>query len=115
MKATRITGSLQAPAEARCTTGAQPRALVCVELATTCGLPYLAIEDLGSGYAAHLAAAMKAQRLRKGSVCTVQCLGLRIRADRAALQCMGNVSITEHNPPQPAHEPARTTAEVHHD
>lgn len=111
----RITGTLLAAAESRCTAGTPPHALVCVELSSGLGLPYLATEQIGTGFAAHLAAAMKAKRLRTGSTCTVECVGLRIRADQAALQCLGVVSITEHNPPFFAHEPLRNTAEAHHD
>jgi hypothetical protein len=92
----RITGTLLAEAEARTTTGAHPRALVFVTLGTPQGLPYTATQDLGSGFAAHLAAATKARRLHKGRPCTVVCEGLRIRTDHglAQLQCLSVGDIT---------------------
>jgi len=114
----RLTGTLLANAEARCTTGAHPRALVMVLLSTGQGLPCTATQDLGTGYAAHLAADLKARRLHKGAAITVVCDGLRVRTDHghAALQGLGAVAIVEHLPPQPAHDPSAPPppAEVHH-
>lgn len=105
----RITGRLLRPAESRCTTGALPRALVQVELSTGAGLPYTALLDLGSGFAAHLAAANKAKRLHTGTRCTVSCQGLRLRQDHstAALLCLGVDGITEATAPHHVTETER--------
>jgi hypothetical protein len=114
----RLTGTLLADAQARWTAGAQPRALVTVLLSTGQGLPCTATQDLGTGYAAHLAADLKARRLHKGAAITVVCDGLHVRTDHghAGLVGLGAVAIVEHLPPQPAHDPERTPtpAEVHH-
>jgi hypothetical protein len=105
----RVTGELVRAAESRCTTGPNPRAMVAVELATPAGLPYVAVLDMGSGFAAHLAAASKARALPRGARCTVSCQGLRVRADHgsAALVCLSVDSISQ--PLQhPHHEPAES-------
>ena len=96
--ALRITGTLARAAEARITTGPAPRALLVVELFTALGLPYAATQDLGTGFAAHLAAASKARRLHAGMRCTVTCKGLALRTDHAtaALLCLGVTAVTEH-------------------
>jgi hypothetical protein len=101
----RIVGTLLAEAEARTTTGAHPRALVTVTLGTPQGLPYTATQDLGSGFAAHLAAATKARRLHKGLPCTVVCEGLRIRTDHghAQLHCLGVGALIEPLTESPCH------------
>lgn len=97
----RITGQLVRDAECRATSGAQPDALLLMEISTGVGATFSAQQDLGTGFSAHLAAHTKARFLRRGATVTVTCAGAQPRADQAGahMVCLRVQDATPHQLP----------------
>lgn len=97
----RITGRVTQPAELRHTVGHEPRALLAMELSTGSGLPFWAQQDLGTDFAAHLAAASKARLCGRGAAVTVLCRGLRVKTDHGHAQalCLQVLDVIPHHVP----------------
>lgn len=87
----RITGVLLQDAEARHTAGRESHALVRAVISTGSGMPYEAVQDLGTLPSSHIAATDKARRLRRGAHVSVVAQGALPRTDHdlAVLRLQG--------------------------
>lgn len=97
----RITGRLLADAQVRVTSGADPQALLLLEVNTGAGMPFSVQQPMGSGFAAHLAAHSKARQLRQGATVTVTCAGAYPRTDHgeARMVCLRVLDVVPHQLP----------------
>lgn len=95
----RITGVLLRDAEARHTAGQDSHALVRAVISTGAGMPYEALQDLGTTPSSHIAAADKARHLRKGAHVTAVAHGALPRTDHdlAVLRLQGLTDLIPHH------------------
>lgn len=100
----KVTGVLLDHAEQRNSAGAESHALLIARISTGAGMPYEAIQDLGTSASAHIAAESKARLLRRGQAVTVTCRGALPRTDHhhAVLRCVDVVDLIPHDLPAPA-------------
>lgn len=96
----RVTGVLQQDAEIRYTAGANPHALLMLQLQPPRGLPYELIQDLGTDPADHMHAWARLVGLRRGALVSATGGWLRLQMDhgRQVLVLMQCTSVVLHSP-----------------
>lgn len=109
----RATGTLLHDAELRFSTGAERHAFLAVEFGTGSGMPYRAVQDLGTDPLAHVAAEAKATLLRQGRRVTVYARGANFRNDhdRALLRLIDVSDLVVHDLPTTHSEGAAAPSE----